>query len=78
MKLLGRDQMGQNDKIDRFKFSPPLEDLVLAKSNQYADDGFRGTICNSDASENDVVSFAQKAINDPSKSYPRTRGPGGI
>lgn len=78
MKLLGRDQIGQNDKIDRFKYSPPLDDVLLAKSNSAADDGFRGTIINTDASTHDAASYAANQINNPSKSYIRKRGFGGI
>jgi len=78
MRLLGRDQIGQNDKIDRFKVSPPLDDLLLALSNREADDGYRGTIINTDTSVRDPSSYAGNEINDPSKSYIRKRGWGGL
>jgi len=74
MRLLGRDMIGQNDKIDRFKVSPPLEDLLLAVRNSKADDGYRGRIINTDASENDASSYAAQQINDPSRSYVTNRG----
>lgn len=77
-KLLGRDSIGANDKIDRFKYSPPLEDMMLAPHNKEADDGYRGMIINTDASVHDEASYAAQQINDPSKSYIRRRGFGGI
>jgi hypothetical protein len=77
-KLLGRDAIGANDKIDRFKYSPPLEDLMLAYSNSKADDGIRGTIINTDASRNDVVDYAIEQIDNPSRSYIRSPGWGGL
>jgi hypothetical protein len=72
-KLLGMDMQGEESK--RFKFSPPLEDLMLAYSNSKADDGIRGTIINTDASI-DSASYAAEQINDPSQSYLRRRGGG--
>lgn len=78
MRLLGRDMIGTNEKIDRYKVSPPLEDVMLAKSNAAADDGYRGMIINTDADENDSASYARKSINNPSKSYIRKRGFGGL
>ena len=72
-KLLGRDSEGKNDKIDRFRFSGPLEDLLLAVTNKEADDGYRGTIINTDASCNDSASYAARQVNNPSESYPRVR-----
>jgi len=71
--LLGRDRIGANDKIDRFKHSPPLEDLMLAASNSKADDGYRGRIINTDASENDAVSYAEEQINNPAATYVQRR-----
>jgi hypothetical protein len=67
------DMQGEESK--RFKFSPPLEDLMLAYSNSKADDGIRGTIINTDASI-DSASYAAEQINDPSQSYLRRRGGG--
>lgn len=78
MRLLGRDQIGENNKIDRFKRTPPLEDLLLAPTNKKADDGYYGMIINTDASRHDPVSYALDEINNPSKSYERTRGFGGL
>lgn len=72
-KLLGRDAIGRNDKIDRFKVSPPLEDVKLAFSNSKADDGFRGAIINTDASH-DSATYAAEQINNPSRSYIGRRG----
>jgi hypothetical protein len=78
-KLLGRDPIGQNDKIDRFKVSPPLEDVLLAKSNSAADDGYRGTLINTDASRHDAATYAGEQINNPARTYVGRRGgwPGG-
>ena len=61
-------------KIDRFKYSPPLQDLLLAPSNQEADDGIRGTIINTDASIHDAVSYAKRQIDNPARSYVGLRG----
>ena len=70
--LLGRDSIGRNDKIDRHKVAPPLEDLLLAASNSKADDGFRGMVLNSDPRER-AVTYAEEQLNDPSTSWERTR-----
>lgn len=67
-ELLGQDQEGGNDKHDRFRFTPPLDEVALALTN-IADDGYRGTIINTDASEHDAVSYAEEQINNPSQSY---------
>jgi hypothetical protein len=67
--LLGRDPEGANAKHDRFRFTPPLEDVALSLSNSKADDGFKGRIINTDASERDSVTYAEDQINDPSKTY---------
>ena len=64
-KLLGRDQEANGGPHDRFRFTPPLEDLKLAASNCKADDGFRGRIINTDASEN-AETHAIESINNPS------------
>lgn len=76
---LGHDREGKNGKVDRFRRSPPLDDLLLAFSNREADDGFHGMIINTDRSHHDSVSYAGGQINDPSKTYIsklglRTRG----
>jgi hypothetical protein len=73
-RLLGRDAIGANDKIDRFKVSPPLDDLLLALHNREADDGFRGRIINTDGNPNDISSYAADQMNDPSRSYVTNRG----
>lgn len=76
--VLGRDEEGKNDKIDRFRRNPPLEDLLLAASNREADDGFHGRVINTDPRPNSAT-YAENQINDPSRSYwgalgVRTRG----
>ncbi len=68
-RLLGRDPEAANDKRDRFRFSPPLDQVRLAPTNREADDGYKGMIINTDASHHDAVSYAEEQINDPSKSY---------
>lgn len=78
MKLLGRDLMGDKSETKRFKMSPPLEDMLLAKNNFAADDGYRGMIINTDSSRNDASSYAADSVNNPSKSYIRSRGIGGL
>jgi hypothetical protein len=78
-RLLGRDMEGANDKIDRFRRSPPLDDVALALSNSaQADNGFRGRLINTDATCDDSATYAGRQINDPSKSYIRKRGWGGL
>jgi hypothetical protein len=67
--LLGQDQEGKNGKIDRFRRTPPLEDVKLAKGNTEADDGYRGTIINTDASRHGAESYAEHQINDPSIGF---------
>lgn len=67
--LLGRDPEGRNDKIDRFRRSPPLDDVLLAPSNRMADDGYRGAIINTDASDKDAATYAGQQINNPAATY---------
>lgn len=71
-KAMGRDVIGKNDKIDRHKVSPPLDDLMLAKTNKKADDGYRGTVINTDARES-AVEYAENQLDDPSTSWIRSR-----
>jgi hypothetical protein len=78
MKLLGRDMIGDKSDVKRFKMSPPLEDMLLAANNRFADDGYRGTIINTDSSRSDSSTYAADNVNNPSKSYIRTRGFGGL
>lgn len=66
-KELGMDRQGKEAK--RFKFSPPLEDLMLAKSNALADDGYRGTIINTDANTHGAEDYAAHQINNPGVTY---------
>jgi hypothetical protein len=68
-RLLGRDAIGRNDKIDRHKVSPPLLDLVLAPNNSEADDGYRGTVINTDGSRHDAATYAGEQINNPAGTY---------
>lgn len=68
--LMGVDLQAKN--LDRVKVAPPLEDLMLARSNGKADDGFRGAIINTDDSL-DSASYAEDQINDPSKTWMRNR-----
>ena len=68
-KLLGRDKEAAGTKHDRFRFSPPLQDLLLAYTNREADDGYKGRIINTDASEHGAESYAVHQINNPSQTY---------
>ena len=77
MKLLGRDMIGDKSDVRRFKVSPPLEDVLLARSNSAADDGYRGMIINTDAGQGDAASYAADSMNNPARSYTR-RGIGGL
>lgn len=72
--LLGHDKEGANSKHDRYRFSPPLDDLLLARTNREADDGYKGMIINTDADRRDSATYAIDQVNDPSKSYIRKRG----
>lgn len=69
--LMGVDLQAKN--LERVKVAPPLEDLMLAKSNAKADDGFRGTIINTDASPDGAEQYAADQVNDPSKIWYRNR-----
>lgn len=75
-KLLGMDQEGAGAH-DRFRFSPPLEDLLLAHSNREADDGYKGRIINTDGSCGGAENYAKEQINNPSRTYLNRRGFGG-
>lgn len=74
MRLLGKEKIGEGQEHYRFKNSPPLDDLQLAKSNAEADDGYRGMIINTDGSCNSTSDYAREQINDPSRSYIGRRG----
>jgi len=65
-KLLGRDQEANGAGHDRYRYTPPLEDLCLAKSNAEADDGYSGMIINTDGDEG-VEGYAEDSINNPSQ-----------
>lgn len=62
--LLGQDAEGKDR--GRFRFTPPLDRVKLAKTN-IADDGYKGMIINTDQSTHGVEDFAKEQINDPSK-----------
>lgn len=69
-KLLGQDQEGKSSQHSgRFRFTPPLDELLLAKSNREADDGYKGMIINTDDSCNGAEDYAKRQINNPSQSY---------
>lgn len=76
-KLLGRDPEGANDKIDRFRRSPPLDDVLLSPTNREADDGYHGMIINTDASRHDAATYAGEQINNPAATYVGRRPIGG-
>lgn len=67
-RLLGMDMIGEKQH-ERFKLSPPLEDLLLAFTNKEADDGYRGRIINTDASEVSSESYATDQVNNPSQTF---------
>lgn len=70
--LLGKDMIGAGPEHERFKISPPLEDLLLASHNREADDGYRGRIINTDAAPN-ASDYASEQINNPSQAYTSRR-----
>jgi hypothetical protein len=68
-RLLGKDMIGAGDNIDRFRVSPPLDDLMLsANTLASADNGVRGRIINTSGGRNEV-DYAKSQQNDPSRSY---------
>lgn len=71
IRMLGHDPEAEEGRGDvkRFRFAPPLDDVALAATNQYADDGYKGTIINTDASRNDAEAYAAQQINNPAASY---------
>lgn len=72
--LLGYDPESRTDeRHKRFRFSPPLDDMMLAPTNREADDGYKGRIINTDASRNDATSYAEDQINNPAASYVNRR-----
>lgn len=72
-KLLGQDAEGEGEGHKRFRFAPPLDDLLLAPNNTEADDGYKGMIINTDGSRRDSVTYAEDQVNDPSQTYRRDR-----
>lgn len=72
--LLGQDMIGEK-QVDRFKITPPLEDLKLASHNKESDDGYRGRIINTDSSVSGAETYAAGQINNPSEGY-LSRKPG--
>lgn len=75
-RALGRDIEGENDKIDRFRRTPPLDDLLLAATNRAADDGYHGMIINTDQDRCGAEEYAKHQINNPARSYVGTLGLG--
>lgn len=74
--LLGKDREGNNAKIDRYKNSAPLDDLMLAPWNsESADNGMKGEVILTDMGRNRGMRYAEDRINDPSRSF---FGPYGI
>lgn len=65
-KLMGQDVEGK--ERDRHRFSPPLEDLLLAASNSEADDGLKGMVINTDGLPN-TSDYAATQINNPAENY---------
>lgn len=72
--LLGRNQEAAGSQHNRFRFTPPLDRMALAPTNSEADNGFRGTIINIDASHDCIESNAEHALED--KAYPFLLGRG--
>lgn len=66
-KLLGLDAEGKEKK--KYRNSPPLLDVKLARGNAAADDGFQGMIINTDGGHRDAVSYAEEQINNPAATY---------
>lgn len=66
-KLLGQDKEGVSK--DRYRYSPPLEDLLLSPTNKKADDGYKGMIINTDANIRGAEQYAVEQINNPAASY---------
>ena len=66
-KLLGQDKEGA--KKERYRYSPPLEDLMLSPSNKMADDGYKGMIINTDANTKGAEEYSEEQINNPAASY---------
>lgn len=74
-KLLGQDKEGS--KRERFRFSPPLDELCLSYSNREADDGFKGMIINTDSGDKSTENYAADQINNPAYGYPTRKPPFG-
>jgi hypothetical protein len=70
--LLGRDKEGKEK--ERYRYAPPLDDVLLAGSNSMADDGYKGMIINTDQETRDAVTYAEEQVNDPSTYLPTKRG----
>jgi len=78
-KMLGRVRESSHglaagsSQIVRYRFAPPIEDMLLAPTNSKADDGYRGMIINTDQ-HRDSATYAAEQVNDPSKNYLDTFG----
>lgn len=67
--LLGRNREAANEKRNRYRFSPPLQDVLLAFQNRMADDGYKGMIINTDGSRHGAENYAENQINNPAATY---------
>lgn len=72
--LLGADRESRESNnagngVKRYRRTPPLEHVKLARGNEKADDGYKGKIINTDASTDDLSTFAEEHVNDPSRTY---------
>lgn len=68
-ELLGRNPEAKNEKHDRYRYTPPLDDLLLAPTNKEADDGYKGMIINTDANRHGAEIYAEEQINNPAATY---------
>ena len=68
-EALGQDLEGQEFDQKRFRRAPPLDCLRLAPSNSKADDGYRGMVINTDQSEEDAVTYAERQLNNPAQGF---------
>ena len=67
--LLGRNREAANSQHDRFRFTPPLQDLKLAQCNREADDGYKGMVINTDVAHWGAEHYAVEQINNPAATY---------
>jgi hypothetical protein len=74
----GAEQADEKQQVTRWRRTPPLSDLRLAVGNTEADDGYRGTVINTDQSEMGVEDYAKQQINNPSAAFAAVRKGGVI